>query len=253
MIPKVFCEGDLVDGFVAGSGRWGVDIVGFDHQPIIRIEPWRVVRSSFYLGQPVRVLLQKRRRDGSWCGEIIESMLPVFTTHSDDRPLAMLDEANISGFLESFNIADWTFGATKAWALALALDLAGWHPVFVPDPLNRERYLRHPPSARALYFALRNPRWLRLPARDWGSASGKNNADRTALTLLRQEFECGRRAILITNDNFRDSDDDNLTAEFPEFLDYDFRARICHPVLCGDVISIPELDLSARIPLALFK
>lgn len=251
MIPKVFCEGDLVDGFVTGSGRWGVDIVGFDHQPI-RIDPWRV-RASFYLGEPVRVRLHKPRRNGLWSGSgsIIESTLPAFT-HSDDRPLALLDEANISGFLESPNIARWTFGATKAWALALALDLAGWHPVFVPDPLNRERYLRHPPSTRALYFALRNPRWLRLPARDWGSASGKNNADRTALTLLRQEFECGHRAILISNDNFRDSDDD-LSAEFPELLDYDFRARICHPVLCGDVISIPQLDLSARIPLALFK
>lgn len=242
-------EGDLVDGFVAGSGLWGVDVVGF--YQLVRIEPW-CVRTTFYLGQPVRVRLHKPRRDGSWSGSIVESTLPAFT-HSENRPLALLDEANISGFLESPNIARWTFGATKAWALALALDLAGWHPVFVPDPLNRERFFRHPPSARALYFALRNSRWLRLSARDWGSASGKNNADRTALTLLRQEFECGRRAILITNDQFRDSDDDNLTAEFPELLDYDFRARIYHPVVSEGVISIQELGLSARIPVELFQ
>jgi hypothetical protein len=250
MIPKVFCEGDLVDGFVAGSGRWGVDIVGFDHQQI-RIDSWRV-RASFYLGEPVRVRLHKPRRNGLWSGSNIESTLPAFT-HSDDRPLALLDEANISGFLESPNIPRWTFGATKAWALALALDLAGWHPVFAPDPLNRQSYLRHPPSARALYFSSRNPRWLRLAARDWGSASGKNRADRTALTLLRQEFESGRPAILITNDQFCDSDDDNLTSEFPELLDDDFCSRIYHPVLREDVISIPQLDLSARIPVGLFQ
>lgn len=255
MIPKLFCEGDLVDGFVAGFGRWGVDVKGFDHQPIIRIEPWRVVRSSFYLGQPVRVLLQKRRRDGSWCGEIIESKLPAFT-HSDDRPLAILDEANLSGFAEDPDIARWRCGTVKAWSLSLALDLAGWLPVWAPDPLNRQRFFRyHPPSAKALYFALRNPRWQRLAARDWGrSASGKNNADRTALTLLRQEFESGRRAILITDDNFCDSDDDNFTADFPELLDHDFRSRIYHPVLLSEgVISIQELGLSARIPVELFK
>lgn len=222
--------------------------MGFDDQ-LIRIEPWCVHHTTFYLGEPVRVRLLKPRRGGFWTGSIIERRLPAFSHPDENRPLALLDEANISGFWESPNIAHWTFGATKAWALAVALDLAGWRPVFVPDPLNRQRYLRHPPSAKALYFAMLNPRWLRLPARDWGSASGKNNADRSALSLLRQEFE---RAILITNDRFRDSDDDKLTAEFPELFDHDFRARIYHPVFSGGVISIQELGLSAHIPLALF-
>ena len=242
-------EGDLVDGFVAGSGRWGVDVVGF--YQLVRIEPW-CVRTTFYPGQPVRVRLHKPLRNGLWSGSIVESTLPAFT-HSDDRPLALLDEANISGFLESPDIARWTFGATKAWTLAIALDLAGWHVVFASDPLNRQRFLLHPPSARALYFAARNPRWTRPPARDWGAASGRNNADRTALTLLRQEYESGRPAILITNDQFCDSDDDNLTSEFPELLDHDFCSRIYHPVLREDVISIPQLDLSARIPVGLFQ
>lgn len=252
MIPNFYSKGDLVDGFVAGSGRWGVDVVGFDDQ-LIRIEPWSVHHTTFYLGEAVRVRLHKPRRNGLWSGSNIESTLPAFSHPDENRPLALLDEANISGFGESPNIAHWTFGATKAWALAVALDLAGWHPVFVPDPLNRQRYLRHPPSARALYFLSRNPRWSRLPARDWGSASGKNKADRTALSLLRQEFECGRRAILITNDQFCDSDDDHLTSEFPELLDHDFRARIYHPRLSEGVISIQELGLSARIPVALFQ
>ena len=234
MIPKFFCEGDLVDGFVAGAGRWGVDVVGF--YQLVRIEPW-CVHTTFYLGEPVRVRLHKSRRDGLWSGSIIERRLPTFT-HPDTRPLAILDEANLSGFSEPPEIPRWSFGAMKAWTLGFALDLAGWHPVFAPDPLNRQRYLRHPPSARALYFLSRNPRWLRLPARDWGSASRKNNADRTALSRLRHECESGRPAILITNDQFCDSDTDNLTAEFPELFDRDFRARIYHPVVSEGGISI---------------
>jgi hypothetical protein len=164
----------------------------------------------------------------------------------DRRALAIVDEANTAGEGEPKCISDWRLGAIQTFTLGILLDCAGYLPIFVADPKDRQAFRHHRPSAAAIELIARCPRWSRPPARDWGDLSGKDRADRTALSLLRDDPS----SILVTSDRFRGAD---LKAEFPELHSRDFRARIYAPRLEGNIMSIPDLGLSMRIPLPVFQ
>ena len=204
------------------------------------------VRPDLIVGAPVCVQRFNQLRDGSWDGAIVACELPVIAK-PDRRALAIIDEANTAGGMgEPKNISDWKLGAVKTFVLGLLLDAAGYRPIFIADPKNRHAFLHHRPSAAAIELIARCPRWSRPPARDWGDISGKDRADRTELSLLRDNPS----SILVTSDRFRGAD---LKAEFPELHSRDFRARIYAPRLEGNIMSIPALGVSMRIPLPVFQ
>ena len=196
-------------------------------------------------GTPVTATLFRRRR-GGYEGEIFEAeMLPEISPRKDDRPYAIIDEANVAGFGEPCDVSCWTKGAVKVYAASWGLDCAGYHPVVLADPCNRRAYTKHAPSSRALQAINANQRWIRR-AVDYGRAS--QNAD-LAVFSIAEQFPT---AIVVTaTDRYREP---VIRKRFPWLDTPEGRGRVFRVQfdMSKTRVEIPPLAVSEELPVALF-
>ena len=209
---------------------------------LVRLVPDR----SLNFGTPVDVVIheQSQRRRGEFYGEVLTARaLP--TLNGEERPLALLDAANLS--TENREPESWRIGAVRSWALAFGLDEAGYKPVFVADPGHLRAALRHPLSA-AVYGTVRS---LMARTRGWqwrcvdDGAARCDVADREILRLA----EANPGAIILSRDHFASAE---LRTAFPWLTTASGQARIFCPTFSDGRAFVGSLGVAGSLPAPLF-
>ena len=199
------------------------------------------VRQSLTFGTPVSVEIFDRS-GYAWAGRILDaSPLPAIPIKAD-RPLGIIDTSNIASAADTNG---QPIGMPAVWAAAWILDSAGYAVRLVDDPMSDRFWHKDPISSATLLRLKSTPfsrRWPRI-VKHWGSH--RHNAEKTALSFLRETAG----SIFITRDGL-----DDLHVEFPELDDFTFLGRICAPLIENGRISICGLDdfPPSIIPTSLF-
>ena len=196
---------------------------------------------SLNFGTPVDVVvhqLHPRHRDVCY-GEVVASRPLPNLTHGEERPLALLDAANLS--TENREPESWRIGAVRTWALAFAFDESSYTPVFVSDPGHVRAALRHPLSA-AVYTYVRS---FMARTRGWQWVcvdDGLAVRDRADRELLRRAEACPS-AIIVSRDKFRHVAAPSAGKE-----------RVHAPKFTSERVILPKLGLTDEdLPIPLFR